>query len=106
MQPADNNKASNAPLPTRLVAFATGLMVGMPIAMVRKSAQGVVNVTRYMAGESNNPLLLGAYGLTFGLTFGISSGAVDGVLFCVKNSWQYSDDKPFSKESFSLGDLN
>lgn len=100
------NDDEQASVPMRLLSVCTGLAFGTPIAILRKSVQGVFNVTKYMAGDSDNPLIIGAYGLAFGLPFGTCSGTVDGVCFSFRNSWHYSDVKPFGKESFSLGDLD
>ncbi len=100
---ASSNKGASQ-IPTRLAAFAAGVVVGIPVAIVRKSAQETVNATRDLVGDTSNPLFLGAAG-TLGVPAGVLSGTFQGVFFGIKNAWTGSGDEPFGKDSFSLGDM-
>lgn len=93
-----------AQMPTRLVSFAAGVFVGIPVSIARKSVQETVNATRDLVGDTDNPLFLGAAGI-LGVPAGVLSGTFQGVFFGIKNAWTGSGDEPFGKDSFSLGDM-
>lgn len=86
-------------LPGKALGATFGVLFGTPIAIVRKSAVETVSATRDLVGETDNPFLLGAAGI-LGVPAGICSGVLQGPFVAAKNGW---DNKPFSKESFSLG---
>jgi hypothetical protein len=87
----------------RAVAFTTAWVIGTPIAMCRASVSETVKGTNEWTGESDNPLLWVPLGL-FCLPWGVLDGVAQGPIISGMNAWKYSDDSPFSKESFSLGD--
>lgn len=87
-------------LPGKALGAAFGALFGTPIAIVRKTAEETVSATKDLVGESENPFLIGAAGI-LGVPAGICSGVLQGPFVATKNGW---DNKPFSKESFSLGE--
>ena len=86
-------------LPGKALGAAFGLLVGTPVAIVRKSAEETVSATRDLVGETDNPFVLGAAGI-LGVPAGICSGVLQGPFVAATNGWE---NKSFSKESFSLG---
>jgi hypothetical protein len=88
----------------RLASFTTGVIVGTPIAIFRKSVECTVSDTKELVGESRNPVFLVPAGI-ISLPWGVFSGGVEGLYTGVANSWVNSDDKPFSKDAFSLGEM-
>ncbi|HEY9867571.1 MAG TPA: hypothetical protein V6D08_00065 [Candidatus Obscuribacterales bacterium] len=103
---ADGGEAARkaAMVPVRLAAFATGVVFGTPIAIVRKIAENTADATKSAAGGSDNKLKLAA-GSLVGLPVGIFTGSLEGAWLGWSNSWEHSSEKPFGKESFSLGEL-
>ncbi|MBI4532605.1 MAG: hypothetical protein HY711_01555 [Candidatus Melainabacteria bacterium] len=106
-EPAQNvsdTKDSGVQLPHRLAAFVAGVVIGTPIAIVRKSYQQTITATRDIVGESTNPLFVlpaGALSLPYAVLGGTFEGAYTGLL----NAWVNSADDPFGKDSFSLGEM-
>jgi hypothetical protein len=90
--------------PRTAASFTAGVFLGTPVAMVRKSKEEVVSMAKDITDNSKNPLYLGLAG-SLALPFGAWAGTLDGAISSMKNSALYSVDRPFSKDSFSLGDL-
>lgn len=88
----------------RLASFTTGVIVGTPIAIFRKSVECTASDTKELVGESKNPIFLVPAGM-LSLPWGVFSGSVEGLYAGIADSWVYADDKPFSKDSFSLGEM-
>lgn len=101
---ADGDSAKGAlMIPVKAIAFVAGAGVGTPIAIVRKVASN----DKAMAGQlsdKDNPLMKGATGLVC-LPFAVFKGGLEGSVAGVQNSWKNSSEKPFSGDSFSLGDM-
>lgn len=91
-------------VPLRLASFAAGAVAGTPIAVVRKCKEEMINATVISAEDSKNPLRLTLAGI-MGVPFGLWSGIFDGAYSGLKTSLIYSGEKPFSKDTFSLGEL-
>jgi hypothetical protein len=91
-------------VPKNVPAFVAGVVVGTPIAFVRMSKREVVSATRELVGETENPLIL-APASVLGVPAGIMSGGIYGLAHAIGNAWTNADDNPFSKDSFSLGDM-
>lgn len=91
-------------LPTNVPAFLAGVVVGTPIAIARMSKREIVTATKDLTGETDNKLLLGAGGV-LGVPAGLMSGAIYGVYAGVADSWVNANDNPYSKDSFSLGEM-
>lgn len=97
-------KSSSTGLPTRIASFVTGCAVGVPVAIVRKTGDEIAEGTKDLLGDTNNWFLMVPAGILT-VPFGCVSGSAGGVLHGVKNAWVNSGDEPFSKDSFSLGDM-
>ena len=90
--------------PVKVVAFGTTAVVGTPVAVVRMSAKNSCESTKSIAGDKGNPLVTGMAALA-GVPFGIFTGTLEGSYYGMKNA-AMNTDKPFSKDAFSLGDLD
>ena len=90
--------------PQRLAAFVAGVMVGTPVAIVRKSIICTVSDTKELVGESRNPIFLVPAGM-LAAPWGLFSGGAEGIYAGIADSWVNSSENPFSKESFSLGKM-
>lgn len=88
----------------RVASFAVGTVVGMPISIVRTQYKDVVDFTKDMVGDSQNPILW-AVAVPLCFTSGIVNGLLEGIWNSPKNAWVYSTT-PFSAETFSLGDTD
>lgn len=101
---ADGDSVKGAMMiPVKAVAFVAGAAVGTPIAIVRKTASNDKAMAGQLSGK-DNPLVTGAAGLVC-LPFAVFKGGLEGSVAGVQNSWKNSSEKPFSGESFSLGDM-
>lgn len=88
----------------RLTIFTAGAVLGIPIAVVRKTAQNTVDTSKEMAGKSENKAAKAGLGLV-GVPVGVFTGGLEGVWLGTTNSWTSSKDKPFSKDLVSLGEM-
>jgi hypothetical protein len=91
----------------KAAGFAAGTAVGLPVAFVRLTADAIPEHAKSVPfiGESNNPALKWASrGLMIPTAF--FSGFVQAPFYSVTNAWNaaVTDDEPFSKESFYLGE--
>ncbi|HNB24505.1 MAG TPA: hypothetical protein PKZ32_18945 [Candidatus Melainabacteria bacterium] len=100
----DNPVVKALMLPVKVVAFGTTAVVGTPVAVVRMSAKNSCESTKSIAGDKGNPLVTGMAALA-GVPFGIFTGTLEGSYYGMKNA-AMNTDKPFSKDAFSLGDLD
>lgn len=91
-------------IPVRLVAFGVGAVVGTPIAIVRKTTENACDMSEELSGKSENPIVRGVAGLAM-LPFAVFKGGLEGVYYGTANSWKNSSEKPFSTDSFSLGEM-
>ncbi len=102
---ADGDSVKGAAMiPVRLVAFATGAVIGTPIAIVRKTCSNTTEMSGQLSGKSDNIALRGACGLAT-LPFAVFKGGLEGIYYGTANSWTNSSEHPFSGDSFSLGDM-
>lgn len=90
-------------MPIKGASVAAAMVIGLPVAIVRKSCENSKEQTNKIAGDDANIAMKGLSALV-GLPIGIVSGAIDGGQAGFKNSLKC--DKAFSKEQFSLGDLD
>ncbi|MBY0357193.1 MAG: hypothetical protein K2W82_04260 [Candidatus Obscuribacterales bacterium] len=102
-KPSSTKAGSSTGLPTRVASFLTGVTFGVPVAIVRKTGDEIAEGTKDLLGDTNNWFLMVPAGILT-VPFGCVSGTAGGVLHGVKNAWVNSDE-PFSKDSFSLGDM-
>lgn len=101
---ADDSAKGVAMIPVRLVAFATGAVIGTPIAVVRKVAENATTMSGEATGHTDNILLRGVAGIVC-MPFAVFKGGLEGGVMGTENSWKNSSEKPFSAESFSLGEM-
>lgn len=101
---ADDSSKGVAMIPVRLVAFATGAVVGTPIAVVRKVCENTTTMSGDLSGKSDNALLRGTCAVVT-LPFAVFKGGLEGAYYGTANSWTNSSEKPFSADSFSLGEM-
>jgi hypothetical protein len=93
-----------APLPKRISSFLTGLLIGPPVATVRRTfSEDKEAANTVMYGKKSSGLQSVARVVLFPLM--VVPGAIEGVSDAVENSWKYSSEQPFSKNAFSLGKL-
>ena len=101
---ADDSVKGAAMIPVRLAAFATGAAVGTPIAILRKTCENTTTMSGDISDKSTNPALRITSALVI-LPFACFKGGLEGAYYGVANSWSNSSEKPFSAESFSLGEM-
>jgi hypothetical protein len=91
----------------RVVATMAGWAVGTPIAVVRMSVHENAEQAKCIPilNESSLPPLVWASRFIFVPT-SLFSGAVQAPVYSATNAWRESDENPFSKESFFLGDYD
>ncbi|MBZ0187655.1 MAG: hypothetical protein K8F91_15520 [Candidatus Obscuribacterales bacterium] len=103
-EPVVRKSASDVALPQRMASFAVGAVVGMPIAIARRTYHQTRQGSRDLIGESRNPLLVVPTTI-LSLPFAIMGGPVEGFGYAIYNSWKGSGVTPFGCESFSLGEM-
>ena len=104
---ADEPKSmvTNAVLfPVRAASVATGLVVGIPVAMIRRTSNRCIEFTDNFAdkigGHEHGPPMV--FGAVLGMPFGLLVGSGEGVFYGGKNAFCNSVDKPFSLATMSL----
>ncbi len=102
---ASNNSnaksASAASAPKRVLGTVIGTFVGTPICAVRRIAYNEKYGLHGMIGDTDNKLAIVSAG-TFWLPFSVVIGVAEAPCYSFKHSI-CNNDKPFSKEQFSLG---
>jgi hypothetical protein len=93
-------------LPVKAASIGVGAVVGIPVAITRRSADRCYEFTNNFAdkigGKENLPPR--AFGMVLGVPFGMLVGTGEGVLDGGRNAVHYSCEKPFGLDSMSLGD--
>lgn len=93
-------------LPVRMVAIGTGMAVGIPVAIVRRTGSRSVEFSEKFAdniGGKEHMIPLGMASL-MGVPFGMVVGTAEGVYSGGRNSINHGWEKPFSLETYSMGD--
>ncbi len=93
-------------LPVRMVAMGSGMVMGIPVAIVRRSGARSVGFTESFAdniGGKEHMIPMGMASL-MGVPFGMMVGTAEGVYSGGRNSISHGWEKPFSLESFSMGE--
>ena len=93
-------------LPVRMVAMGSGMALGIPVAIVRRSGARSVGFTESFAdniGGKEHMIPMGMASL-MGVPFGLMVGTAEGVYSGGRNSISHGWEKPFSLESFSMGE--
>lgn len=91
-------------VPIVLTSFAAGTAVGTPIAIGRKSMSNTKETCDNLAGDGGM-IKKGACSVV-AVPVGVGKGTFQGVIIGPKNAWKNSSEKPFSKDVFSLADLD
>jgi len=90
--------------PVRAASVATGLVVGIPVAMLRRSSNRCIEFTDNFAdkigGHEHGPPMV--FGAVLGMPFGLLVGTGEGVFYGGKNAFCNSVEKPFSLQTMSL----
>lgn len=89
-------------LPKRLPPTLICAVGGTPVAFVKHTIMATKEGVKDIVGESKFPLFV-APAVCVSFPYGLCAGVLSGPVVGLANGWKYSDDKPFSKESFSLG---
>jgi hypothetical protein len=91
----------------RMSSVAAGTIFGLPIAAARMTARANVEQAKAVPfiGESDNKV---SRWISRGIVVPTSafSGIVISPICSAVNAWKASEDKPFSKEAFCLGQLD
>ncbi len=95
------SKSGWAMFPVKVLAAATGAVLGTPVNAVRKPLDEEKYGITQMAGEKPKPRLAIPCGV-FWAPFSAVSGILEAPFYAVNNSIDHFD-KPFSKGQFSLG---
>ena len=93
-------------LPVRMVAMGSGMALGIPVAIVRRSGARSVGFTESFAdniGGKEHMIPMGMASL-MGVPFGLLVGSAEGVYSGGKNSISHGWEKPFCLDSFSMGE--
>lgn len=103
-----NDMAKNTALfPVKVVAVGSAMAVGTPIAVTRQVAVRIREYTGTFAdnigGKEDFPPNLFASFLS--VPFGTIVGTAEGLYYGPKNAVVHGVEKPFSVDSFSLGDM-
>jgi hypothetical protein len=92
--------------PVRAASVATGLVVGIPVAMLRRTSNRCIEYTDNFAdkigGHEHGPPVM--FGAILGMPFGLLVGSGEGVYYGGKNAFCNSVEKPFSLSTMSLAD--
>ena len=97
---------NTALVPVKAASIASGLALGVPMAIVRRTSNRCIEKTSSGADnigghESAPPVLFAA---VLGLPAGLIEGTGEGIYQGTKNAIQFGATKPFSLESFSLAE--
>lgn len=98
--------AKNAALlPVKAVAVGTGMVVGIPVAITRRSSNRCIEFTQNFAdkigGKEHMPPTM--FGAILGMPFGLIVGTGEGVYYGGKNAIEGgAGEKPFGLGTFSL----
>ena len=92
--------------PVQVAGVATAMVVGTPIAIIRRSATRIheytVDGADKIGGHEHAPPVL--FATLFGVPAGTLVGVGEGVSMGCKNAIAHGVDHPFGLESFSMGD--
>ena len=89
--------------PMQMTSFVVGTIFGTPIAVGRKVMSNTKETCDNLGGDST--WKKAAAGVV-ALPVGLFKGGLEGLYLGPKNALYESGEKPFSKECFSLGDLD
>lgn len=87
---------------TMAAGMVAGFAVGWPVCLVRRLKRDAIQGARGIAGETDNPILLGTAGAIW-LPLAFCTSFLEAPVYAARNS--FMAEKPFSKDQFSLGDM-
>ena len=94
-------------LPVKAASVSTGLLVGIPIAVLRRTAnrchEYVGAFADKIGGKDSGPANI--FASVAAIPFGLLVGTEEGVYEGSKNAIQSGVEKPFSLDSLSLGEM-
>ena len=102
-----NSPSSTSNALLMVPGFVAGFFVGMPIYFVRKLPHDIAEQTHGIVGtvvKDENNKVLAVPALAFALPMAAIVVALETPVCSLHNAWMA--EKPFSKEQFSLGDLD
>jgi hypothetical protein len=106
-KPTKSVPARLANVPVCAAGFCTGFVVGTPVCFARKLKQEVSEGAHGLVGsivtDNNNPALLVPAGI-FWFPAAMFVAGMEAPAYAWRDAWMA--DKPFSKEQFSLGNLD
>lgn len=93
-------------LPVRAAAIATGMVVGIPVAIVRRTSDRCVENTNTYADKigGHESIPPRVFSMALAVPVGMIVGTGEGVMAGGKNALQYGVEKPFSLSSLSLAE--
>jgi hypothetical protein len=91
--------------PVKAVAVGSGMVIGIPVAITRRSSNRCIEFTQNFAdkigGKEHIPPMMIAS--VMGMPFGLIVGTGEGVYFGGRNAINHGvEEKPFSLSTFSL----
>jgi hypothetical protein len=89
-------------VPLSAASMATGTVVGTPIGIIRKTGSQYVGCVKEFKKDSNTYKFWGAL---YSAPVAAVAGPIKGTICGAKNAIHYSVAKPFSREAFSLGNI-
>lgn len=95
-------------LPVAAASFVVASIVGTPISMARHSADELSHATKGTINGMRSPfsapvmVVVGPLAIASSI---IGGTVIEGPWTAMETSWAYAMDKPFSKDAFSLGEL-
>lgn len=96
---------NTAMFPVRALAIGSGMVIGIPVAITRRSSNRCMEYTQNFADkiggkEHIHPMLFGSL---MGMPFGLLVGTGEGVFYGGRNAINHGvEQKPFSLATFSL----
>ena len=99
--PALANGDGEGLLTKRVPSWIVGTIGGMPFSIARRIGSEV----KENAEAIKDRPLLAIPGVAIGLPMSIAGGFFDGIVYSSNTAWEYSADQPFSKETFSRGEM-
>jgi hypothetical protein len=99
--PTANKGTASAPV--AFVSAVSGVIFGTPIAIARMTGRSMSSIYHMY---DKDPVCWQFWGRPVALPLGLVEGTVKGCIIGPKNAFRYAQDKPFSKDTFSLDDLD
>jgi hypothetical protein len=89
--------------PVVVAGAITGIIFGTPIAIARMSGRSMSAIYHEY---DNDPVCWQFWGRPVALPLGLVEGTIKGCIIGPRNAFRHAKDKPFSRDAFSLEDLN